>query len=156
MALVPDRVRKYTAKLGIAIYKYAMPLWHEAVDAAIDAFDDIVGAVRDEVTNARGGHATLLAREMAQDNALQLAATDLQGKITTEAATRSGADTALNTRVAVLEAGHPGHDAFVLNPRNVTGQLTVPAGHNASSVGPIEIAEGAEINIDDNATWSIV
>ena len=42
-----------------------------------------------------------------------------------------------------------------LNPRIVTSNLTIASTYNASSVGPITIAEGITVTVSDNATWSI-
>lgn len=50
MALVPDSIRKYTANLTIAIYKYASGRWHEAVDNALELIDAAFGADRARLT----------------------------------------------------------------------------------------------------------
>ena len=42
-----------------------------------------------------------------------------------------------------------------LNPRFITADFTVPAGHNGASVGPISISDGVTVTIQDHATWSI-
>lgn len=42
-----------------------------------------------------------------------------------------------------------------LNPSRVTAAFTVPSGYNAASVGPIAIAEGVTVTIQDRATWSV-
>lgn len=42
-----------------------------------------------------------------------------------------------------------------INPRRVTANFTVSSAHNASSVGPLTVAEGIVVTVGDNATWSI-
>lgn len=42
-----------------------------------------------------------------------------------------------------------------LNPKTITNNLTVPAGYNASSAGPITIADGVNVTVSPGANWSI-
>lgn len=42
-----------------------------------------------------------------------------------------------------------------LNPRTITANLTIPSAYNAASVGPITVANGISVTVQDNATWSI-
>ena len=42
-----------------------------------------------------------------------------------------------------------------LNPARVTSAFTVPSGYNAASVGPIAIAEGVKVTVQDRAVWSV-
>lgn len=42
-----------------------------------------------------------------------------------------------------------------LNPRIVAANFTVPSAFNAASVGPLTVAEGVTVTVQDNATWSI-
>lgn len=42
-----------------------------------------------------------------------------------------------------------------LNPRRIAAALTIPAGYNAASVGPISIDDGIVVTVSDNSTWSI-
>lgn len=42
-----------------------------------------------------------------------------------------------------------------LNPRRIDTDFAVAAGYNAASVGPIAVAEGVAVTVQDNATWSI-
>ena len=55
---------------------------------------------------------------------------------------------ALDTKAGV-------YDLFRINPRSVTANFTVPSGYNAASAGPMAIAEGVTVTVQDNATWSI-
>ena len=64
---------------------------------------------------------------------------------------------------AVLVSANAHSDALVtsqdspirLNPRKITADLSVPSAYNASSVGPIAVADGVTVTVGDNATWSI-
>jgi hypothetical protein len=42
-----------------------------------------------------------------------------------------------------------------LNPRVITSDMTVPSAYNAISAGPIAIAEGVMVTVQDHATWTI-
>ena len=43
-----------------------------------------------------------------------------------------------------------------MHPSTITENLTIPAGYNASSIGPLGIADGVTVNLDDNSNWSIL
>ena len=43
-----------------------------------------------------------------------------------------------------------------MNPSTVTSNLTIPSGYNAYSAGPLEIADGVTVTLNDNSTWSIL
>lgn len=49
-----------------------------------------------------------------------------------------------------------GDSVFLFNPRIIEASTILPAGFNAVSAGPLEIAEGVTITITDHSTWSIV
>jgi hypothetical protein len=42
-----------------------------------------------------------------------------------------------------------------LNPKAIKANLTIPAGYNAASVGPIAICDGVTVTVSDHTTWSI-
>ncbi len=46
--------------------------------------------------------------------------------------------------------------AIRMNPSTITSDLTIPAGYNAYSAGPLEIADGVTVTLNDNSTWSII
>jgi hypothetical protein len=48
------------------------------------------------------------------------------------------------------------NDVFFVNKNTVTVDTTIAAGENAMSAGPITIADGVTVTIDDNATWTVV
>lgn len=64
---------------------------------------------------------------------------------------KSGADGRLDQSWYAQLAESP----IRLNPSRVTANFTVPSGYNAASVGPIAIAEGVTVTIQDRATWSV-
>jgi hypothetical protein len=41
------------------------------------------------------------------------------------------------------------------NTRRIEADLTIPSAYNAGSTGPIAIADGVTVTIQDHATWSI-
>jgi hypothetical protein len=41
------------------------------------------------------------------------------------------------------------------NTRRIEAALTIPSAYNAGSTGPIAIADGVTVTIQDHATWSI-
>jgi len=43
-----------------------------------------------------------------------------------------------------------------LNPREIIADFTVASAYNATSTGPITIAPGITVTVQDNATWSVV
>jgi hypothetical protein len=45
---------------------------------------------------------------------------------------------------------------FNLNGQTVNVDYTIPTGFNASTVGPITIAEGITVTVPDNSNWVIL
>lgn len=43
-----------------------------------------------------------------------------------------------------------------MNPSTITADFTVSPGYNASSVGPLTIADGVDVTVGDHANWTIV
>jgi len=43
-----------------------------------------------------------------------------------------------------------------MNPSTLAADLTIPSGYNAASVGPLAIAEGTTVTLNDNSVWSIL
>lgn len=52
--------------------------------------------------------------------------------------------------------GAPGNNVFVENDQTVTANYTLTANKNASSAGPITIANGVIVTVPNGAFWSIV
>ena len=46
--------------------------------------------------------------------------------------------------------------AVRMNPSTLTEDLTIPAGYNAYSAGPLTIGENIEVTLNDNSNWSIL
>lgn len=55
---------------------------------------------------------------------------------------------------ATLDYVNP--SAFYYNARNITSDKTILSTENTLSVGPISIADGVTITIEDGAEWTIV
>jgi|GEM_PF-6681703 len=70
MPVIPESVREYTAKLGIALYEYGEPLWHEMINAAFRTLDIEVGDNKDEIADGRDGELSLLHKNAKQDAAI--------------------------------------------------------------------------------------
>lgn len=62
MAFDPGKVARYTAKLLLPIYAYSMTRWDKMIAAIADELDSQVGAIKDEVTAARGGFSSISDR----------------------------------------------------------------------------------------------
>jgi len=52
--------------------------------------------------------------------------------------------------------GAAGNQVFVENDQVVTASYTITTGKNASSAGPITIADGVTVTIPDGSVWSII
>ncbi len=69
------------------------------------------------------------------------------------AAAQSAADAAASAQQAALAAGY---GPIIKNDTAITGNLSLPAGSNGYSVGPIEIAAGVTVDIASGSTWAII
>jgi len=47
-------------------------------------------------------------------------------------------------------------DAFLTNINTVGSSYTLPAGRNAVSAGPIEVADGATVTVPSGQSWVVV
>ena len=47
-------------------------------------------------------------------------------------------------------------DAFITNANTVVSNYTLPTGRNAMSAGPVEIQDGAIVDIPSGQSWAIV
>jgi len=76
-----------------------------------------------------------------------------QSPITNAAAAAASAQAAA-VSAGIAQAVSP--DSPVrFNTRSITADLTIASAYNAASVGPITIAPGITVTVQDNATWSI-
>lgn len=47
-------------------------------------------------------------------------------------------------------------DAFLTNSNTVSSNYTLPTGRNAVSAGPVEIADGAYVDIPNGQSWVVI
>jgi hypothetical protein len=47
-------------------------------------------------------------------------------------------------------------DAFLTNSNTVSANYTLPAGRNAVSAGPIEVADGVTVTVPSGQSWVVV
>ena len=52
--------------------------------------------------------------------------------------------------------GNDSSDAFITNSNSVVASYTLPANKNAMSAGPVEIKDGAIVEIPSGQSWAIV
>jgi len=71
-----------------------------------------------------------------------------------EAATSAGLAAAAWT--AALAANPDLNPVIRMNPSVITENITIPSHYNAYSAGPLQIADGATVTINDHANWSIL
>ena len=45
---------------------------------------------------------------------------------------------------------------FAMNPSRITSDSTISSNYNASSIGPIEIAQGVTVTVSSGATWRVI
>ena len=110
-----------------------------------------------------------VAADLSNINAVQAALTNINssGANATTATTQAGnastsavaaaasaasAASSVSSAALIVTGGSP----FLLNPSEITADITLPSGFNAASAGPIEIANNVNVTISDNSTWSIV
>jgi hypothetical protein len=102
------------------------------------------------VESAASANAAQADRILAQS---ALASITAQSPAANAAAAAASAAAAAAS-AAVAQAVSP--DSPVrFNTRRIEAELTIPSAYNAGSTGPIAIADGITVTIQDNATWSI-
>jgi len=103
-----------------------------------------------QVSAAANANAAQQDRVLVQD---AKAAIDAQSPITNAAAAAASAQAAAES-AGIAQAVSP--DSPVrFNTRAIIADLTIASAYNAASVGPITIAPGITVTVQDNATWSI-
>lgn len=118
--------------------------WHPDQQAAVDYVSD-AAAQAASAANAAQSDRVLV----------QAAAASVANERPSENAA-AAADSAAQAAAYASQAQATNPDSPIrLNPSRVTANFTVPSGYNAASVGPIAIAEGVTVTVQDNATWSI-
>jgi hypothetical protein len=85
---------------------------------------------------------------------------DAKGRVTSATSGSGGGVSSFNTRTGAITltrddvSGAAG--AVYENDSTISANLTITAGKNAMSAGPITIATGATVTVPSNSTWSIV
>jgi hypothetical protein len=64
--------------------------------------------------------------------------------------------TNINASVNIVSANYENTGVFYYNAKTVTANTTIDSTENALSVGPITIADGITVTINDGGEWSIV
>ena len=133
-----------------------------AFDAAMQAFLNwMASAVAQQNAQAQWENTTadsvqVLANAAQADRVLvqnAKAAIDAQSPVANAAAAAAAA-AAAQGYASLAQATNP--DAPLrLNPRTITTNTTIPSAYNASSVGPVTVAEGVTVTVSNSATWSI-
>lgn len=160
------------APAGGALAAWRVGLGIDKVDNTPDAqkpISDPVRAALDALENAaweaiglKADRATTVEKDSNTGAARIPAGTTSQRGTPDEGAFRFNKDTKrgeMGNGTAFVSLGGAtggGNDAvFYLNSKLVTSSFTVPAGQNAQSAGPIEIADGATVTVADGSTWVI-
>jgi len=82
-----------------------------------------------------------------------------QAAVTAQSPAGNAAAAAASAAAAAVSAGlaqatNP-DSPIRLNPREINANISISSDYNAASAGPIAIAEGITVTINDFATWSI-
>lgn len=93
----------------------------------------------------------------AQQSASQVQATANSPAVQNAAANAAAAQLAAQqAQVYASQAQATNPDSPIrINPRRISAPLTIPAGYNATSAGPISIDDGVTVTVSDFSTWSI-
>lgn len=81
-------------------------------------------------------------------------ATTQAGNASSSAQAASASAASAGVYASQAQAANP-DSPIRLNPRRIATDFAVAAGYNAASVGPIAVAEGVTVTVQDSATWSI-
>lgn len=81
-------------------------------------------------------------------------ATAAANTATNAAATAVARATEAAVYAAQAQATNP-DSPIRINPRKITADFTVGSGYNAQSTGPITVADGVTVTVQDNATYAI-
>lgn len=122
------------------------------------------GQFKDALTRLTGYLTGLFGTDGSQTTALQTlgAATPTQmlSYVNTVAADRVAAESAANAArsawSAALASNPDLNPAFHMNPSTIKVDITVPAGYNAYSSGPLTVGEGVNISLADSSNLTII
>lgn len=127
----------------------------DAFHGALPTFALEANALQADV-NAKQTAAAASASAAQADRVLSQAAQAAVAAQSPAANATAAAASAAAAAVYAAQAQATNPDSPVrLNPRNITANLTIPSAYNAASVGPITVADGITVTVQDNATWSI-
>lgn len=108
---------------------------------------------------------TTATTQGAVDNSTKLATTAYvdaaASAVVVTAGTARGAVALQTVTPGTPQAGHSNlagaAGAFIaMNPSTMTADLTIPAGYNAYSAGPLTIGEGINVTVTDGGNWSVL
>jgi len=100
-------------------------------------------------------------------NTIRIKRSAVPGRIPTTADLSSGelavniSDGKLFTRketdgvVSIVEIGSSGAGPILQNAQAISASLSLRSGYNGLSVGPVEVADGATVEVPENAVWAI-
>lgn len=117
--------------------------WSVAQQTLAEQVGDVADNVHANAVEAAAAAATALSKS-AEASASAASSSNSASVAAASAATAVAAVNSLNLQTVVA-----------MNPRAITANLVVPSGYNAASVGPITIADGVTVTVQDNASWSI-
>lgn len=106
----------------------------------LDSISGRLSAVEAELGGARGNWPTLDARNDTQDGDIA----SLRNRLI-------AAETYLEQH-SDFDADNP----ILINPNTITTNTAIAAGNNATSAGPITIADSVTVDVGDGANWTIV
>lgn len=112
------------------------------------------------VTQANALETNVNARESLCTSAAVVAQAALDAGLANAASNAATASAASNAAqaawTAALAANPDLNPGLRMNPSRLTQNETIPGGYNAYSAGPLEIADGTTITLNENARWAII
>lgn len=144
-------LRSFDGRLKGTAFTYADLTPTQKNELASGAITDVT-ALKNEAQTA-ANTATEQAQLAAEKTALTAADRVATLGARDEAlAAATSTESALSTATQIIT----GDSVFLFNPRIVSADTILPSGFNATSAGPLEIAEGITVTVSDHSTWSIV
>ncbi len=129
----------------------------------LSKFNTLVTRAQGTQTALDAASATMAAEQAAaagSASAAAASATAASGSATSASNSASAASVSASDAAAAWTAAIAStpdlNPAIRMNPKTVTANLTIPTGYNAYSAGPLEIADGVTVTLNDNSTWSIL
>ena len=130
--------------------------------ARADAFLAAMPALATEMNGAAAATNANASEALANANAAQadrILAQSAAAAVAAASPALNAAAAAASAAAAAVSAGQAqavSPDSPVrFNTRQITANLTIGSAYNAASAGPISIADGVTVTVQDHATWSI-